>query len=57
MRGFHSKVILPFDYVVLGDHLTNKIQHISTDTMAIDNKLGRVVNYCERLPLLQPHEP
>ena len=57
MRGFHSKVLLHFDYVVLGDHVTNKTQHISTDTMAIDNKLGRVVKYCERLPLLQPHEP
>ena len=25
--------------------------------MPIDNKLGRIVNYCERLPLLQPHDP
>ena len=35
----------------LGDHVTNHIHYIPMDT-----KLGKVLTYCERLPLLKPHE-
>ena len=29
----------------------------SRDTKPMDTKLGKVLTYCERLPLLKPHDP
>ena len=46
MRGSPNKVKCPFDNMVLGDHFTNS-KHVSTTSMLMTTKLGRMLTYLE----------
>ena len=53
---FH-KVKRTFDHVVLKGPLKNWICYISTTTRPMTTKLGKVVTYYEKLPLIKPYNP
>ena len=46
-----------FDHMFLRDQVINETYYISTITIPINTKLGKVVNYCERLPPLKLLDP
>ena len=43
------KITTPYNRAVFGDHLTDKNQYISTTTMSMATKLGRVGIYNKEL--------
>ena len=45
MRGFQPSSHMTFDYVVFRDHVTKIPYCISTTTVFLANKVGRVVAY------------
>ena len=47
----------PFAYVVLPDHVTNYKYYISTTTIPMPFKLGKVVIYHEELALIKLLDP
>ena len=51
------KVIWPYNHVVLRDHVTNLHHYISTTTMFVATKLGRVGIYNEEVPFINSHNP
>ena len=54
MRDSHYKVTWSFDHAALRDHVTNQHYQVSTKTVPIDTKFGRVLTNFVRLPLLKP---
>ena len=50
------KVTWPFDHVVLGDHVRNWNHYISTTTMPMTTRVGRVVTYLEWLLPVMSHD-
>ena len=51
------KVIWCFSNLLLWGYVKNLIHYISTSTTTMATKHGKVVTYCERFPLIKPHDP
>ena len=56
LRASHPRSHPTLDHVVLRDHVTN-LKHVSTTTIPMATKLGRVVTYNEELALIKLHDP
>ena len=52
--AFIHKVRWPYNHVVSSDHVTNSNHYISTTTMPMATKLGRVEMYNDELPAIKP---
>ena len=50
-----NKIAWPLDGVLWG-HGTNKV-HVSTCRRPMDTELGKVLTYCDWIPVIKPHDP